>query len=70
MKKFKFRWFYFNSFVLYLVLIIIFSILTLMFLEQPAYNFIISNFVANKTGSRDIIEIINGLGLKINMRIF
>lgn len=58
MKKFKFRWFYFNSFVLYLVLIIIFSILTLMFLEQPAYNFIISNFVANKTGSRDIIEII------------
>lgn len=58
MKKFKFRWFYFNSFILYLVLIVIFSILTLMFLEQPAYNFIISTFVANKSGSRDIIEII------------
>lgn len=58
MKKFKFRWFYFNSFILYLVLIIVFSILTLMFLEQPAYNFIISTFTANKSGSRNIIEII------------
>lgn len=58
MKKFKFRWFYFNSFILYLVLIIVFSILTLMFLEQPAYNFIISTFAANKSGSRNIIEII------------
>lgn len=58
MKKLKFRWFYVNSFLLYIVLIFVFSILTLMFLEQSAYNFIISNFAANKSGSRDIIEII------------
>ena len=58
MKKFKFRWFYFNSFILYFVLIVVFSIITLMFLEQPAYNFIISVFAANKSGSADIIEII------------
>lgn len=57
MKKLKFRWFYINSFILYIVLIFVFSILTLMFLEQPAYNFLISTFAANKSGSRDIIEI-------------
>lgn len=58
MKKLKNRWFYVNSFLLYVVLIIIFSILTLMFLEQSAYNFLISTFSANKSGSADIIEII------------
>ena len=58
MKKLKFKWFYLNSFVLYIVLIFIFSILTVMFLEQLSYNFLVSNFAAIKRGSQDIIEIV------------
>lgn len=58
MKKLKFRWFYVNSFLLYIVLIVVFALLTLMFLEQSAYNFLVSRFAANSTGSRDIIEVI------------
>lgn len=58
MKKLKFKWFYLNSFVLYLVLIFIFSILTVMFLEQISYNFLVSNFAATKHGSSNILEIV------------
>ncbi len=58
MKKFKFRWFYINSFILYLVLVGIFSILAFVFLAQSTYSFLVSNFAANKTGSDNIIEII------------
>lgn len=58
MKNLKNKWFYFNSSLLYLVLIFVFFILSLMFIEQYANSFLISNFAANKTGSQDIIEIV------------
>lgn len=58
MKKLKLKWFYLNSFLLYIVLIFVFSILTVMFLEQLSYNFLVSNFAAVKQGSQNILEIV------------
>ena len=58
MKKLKNKWFYFSSCLLYIALIFVFFILTIMFLEQYAVSFLISNFAANKNGSQDIIEIV------------
>ncbi len=58
MKKLKFRWFYFNSFLLYIILIVVFAILALLFLNRSANDFLISNFAANRSGSNNIIEIV------------
>lgn len=58
MKKLKNKWFYLNSFLMYVALIFVFFILTLMFIEQHANSFLVSNFVANKWGSNDIIEVV------------
>ena len=54
----KNKWFYINSFFLYIVLIIVFSILSVAFLEQLSYNFLVSNFSATKYGSNNIYEIV------------
>lgn len=58
MKKLKFKWFYINSFIIYSVLVFVFSILTLIFLEQFAYSFLVSTFGAEKYGSTDVLEIV------------
>ena len=58
MKKLKNKWFYVNSCLLYIALIFVFFVLALMFLEQYAVSFLISNFAANKNGSQDIVEIV------------
>ena len=58
MKKLKNKWFYLNSFLMYVALIFVFFILTLMFIEQHVNSFLVSNFVANKWGSNDIIEVV------------
>ncbi len=58
MKKLKFKWFYINSFIVYIVLILFFSLVTIMFLEQFAYNFLVSHFVPVNHGSNDIIEVV------------
>lgn len=54
----KNKWFYINSFILYIVLIIVFSVLSVAFLEQLSYRFLVSNFAATKTGSQNIYEIV------------
>lgn len=58
MKNLKNKLFYLNSFILYLALVVVFFILSIMFLEQYANSFLISNFAANKSGSDDIAEIV------------
>ena len=58
MKKIKNKLFYINALFLYLILVFIFSILTLMFVDTHTNSFLISNFAANRTGSSDILEVI------------
>lgn len=57
-KKFKNRWFYISSCLLYVLLIFIFFIFTIMFVEQYATSFLISKFAANKSISPDIVEVV------------
>jgi len=58
MKKLKNKWFYVSSFFLYIILVFVFSILSLAFLEQYANGFLISNFAASTQGSSDIAEVV------------
>lgn len=58
MKKLKNKWFYFNSCLLYVILVYIFSMFTILFIEQYAGAFLISTFAANKAGSMNIMEVV------------
>ncbi len=59
MKKLKNKLFYINAFFLYLILIFVFSILTLMFLYAPSMSFLTKYSVPyGKVGSLDTIEVV------------
>ena len=60
MKKLKNKLFYFNSFLIYMVLVIISIIVSFVYLEPGMKNFFLANFAANKVGSPNVIEIIIG----------
>ncbi|MBE7712548.1 MAG: adenylate/guanylate cyclase domain-containing protein [Cyanobacteria bacterium SIG26] len=47
MKKLKNKWFYLNSFFIYLILIIVAIVLSVLFLETEIKAYFISNFTAN-----------------------
>lgn len=58
MKKNKNKLFYIVSFLIYMGLSLFFFILTLMFVSQHAYSFLVSKFSANRYGSDNVVEVI------------
>ena len=58
MKKMHNKLFYFNSFLFYLLLIVITSLFSLFFIEEYANGFLISLFSSNKPTSDEIVEVV------------
>lgn len=58
MKKFKSKLFFIKSFFLHLFLSLVVIFLSWQFIEPNAYNFMIKNFSATKSGSDNIAVIV------------
>ena len=58
MKIFKNKLFYLVSVVIYFIMLAVAGLITETFISSDAYSFLMKNYVANKQGSNDIIEVI------------
>ena len=54
----KNKWFYINSFIIYVVFSLVAFILSSIYLEPNVKSFFISSFMANKVGNPEIVEIV------------
>ena len=58
MKKFNTKTFFLKSALLHLLMSVLITIVSWQFFEPFAYNFMVKNFTAQKTGSDEIVLIV------------